>query len=115
MKLSEIESKIIECLKNVQPKDLSINEIAKHIGKNRVVVSKYVAVLSARDVVVLSRTVGRAKMFQLAPDYLEKITPKLKVQFKEDFLQYKKGVIVYLSEEVAREYINSGLACEVAE
>ena len=120
MQLSGIENKIIECLKNAQPKDLSINEIAKLIGINRLTVSKYIAVLFVRGVIILSRKVGKAKMYQLAPEYakiastvFEKEKPKVTVQFLKNFLQYKAGQMASLNGDEARELIKSGFAREI--
>lgn len=115
MKLEVIEREIIDCLKNAQPRDLSINDIARSINRNRLVVSKYVAVLVARGVIIQTRSVGRAKMFQLARDYLDKITPKIRIQFDKDYLQYRRGNVVTLPKETAQEYIKLGYAHEAPE
>ncbi len=121
MQLSEIENKILECFRSVHPKDLSINEIAKLAGINRLTASKYVAVLSARGIIVLSRVVGKAKMFKLPSDYAEKITRPaeskanrmIKVEFLKDYLHYKKGAIILLEENEAQELIKTRFAREI--
>ncbi|MGB9693992.1 MAG: hypothetical protein ACPLYF_04030, partial [Fervidobacterium sp.] len=79
--------------------------------------------LQARGVVVLSRNVGRAKMFQLSPHYTEIITPKMlekekrmvKVEFLKDFplLGYKRGTTALLEESQAREFIRTQYGREV--
>lgn len=121
MQLSEVENRIIECLKSVQPKDLSINEIAKLARISRLTASKYIAVLCARGLIVSSRVVGRAKMFQLSPDYAKKATltseikakRMIKIEFLKNYLHYKKGAIVSLEENEARELIKTQFAREL--
>lgn len=55
--------KIVECLRNAAPKDLSIEEIADltHISRNTV--SKYVLALEAQGKIVLSRRLGNSKLY----------------------------------------------------
>lgn len=100
---------------------MSINEIAKLIGVNRLSVSKYITVLLAREVVVLSRSVGKAKMFELSPDYAKIVTATtpqkekrmVKVEFLKDYLHYRRGVTALLEEDEARELIKTHYAREL--
>jgi DNA-binding IclR family transcriptional regulator len=59
----EAEKRIIECLKKVAPKDLSIEEIAAATGMHRNTASKYVYGLEKAGKIVMSRTVGRARFY----------------------------------------------------
>ena len=57
------EQKILKCLRNEYPKDLSIEEVAKRTGMHRNTVSKYVWGLERGGKIKISRKVGRAKMY----------------------------------------------------
>jgi len=59
------EQKIIECLRNEYPKDLSIEEVAKRTGMHRNTVSKYIWGLEREGKIKISRKVGRAKMYTI--------------------------------------------------
>jgi len=59
------EQKIIECLRNEYPKDLSIEEVAKRTGMHRNTVSKYIWGLEREGKIKISRHVGRAKMYTI--------------------------------------------------
>ena len=121
MELSEVERKIIECFKNNEPRDLSISEVARSVGINRITASKYIEVLCARGILVPTRSVGRARMFKIASEYekakasaeLKEEKPKVKVEFIKSYLQYRVGQIVELEEEDARKFVKSGFAREL--
>jgi len=120
LRLSDIERKIVECFKNAESRDLSINEVAKLAGISRITASKYIEVLCARGILVHTRRIGKAKMFKIAPEYEKaKATaeskeekPTIKVEFLKSFLKYRAGQTVLLEEDEAREYIKSGIARE---
>jgi len=57
------EQKILECLRNEYPKDLSIEEVAKRTQMHRNTVSKYIWGLEREGKIKISRKVGRAKMY----------------------------------------------------
>jgi len=57
------EEKILKCLENEYPRDLSIEEIAEKIGVHRNTVSKYIWGLEKEGKVRISRKIGRAKMY----------------------------------------------------
>jgi len=57
------EQKILECLEDEYPRDLSIEEIAAKTGIHRNTVSKYIWGLEREGKVKISRKVGRAKMY----------------------------------------------------
>jgi len=57
------DQKILECLENEYPRDLSIEEIAEKTGVHRNTVSKYIWGLEREGKVKISRRVGRAKMY----------------------------------------------------
>ena len=59
------EQKILECLRNAYPKDLSIEEVAKRTGIHRNTVSKYIWGLEREGKIKISRKVGRAKMYTI--------------------------------------------------
>jgi len=59
------EQKILECLRNEYPKDLSIEEVAKRTGMHRNTVSKYIWGLEREGKIKISRQVGRAKMYTI--------------------------------------------------
>ena len=121
MQLSDIERRILEFFKSNEPRDLSISEVARSVGINRITATKYIEVLCARGILVPTRSVGRARMFKIAPEYekakasavLEEGKPKVKVEFIKSYLQYRVGQIVELEEEDARKFIKSGFAREV--
>jgi DNA-binding transcriptional regulator YhcF (GntR family) len=111
----------MECFKGADPRDLSINEVAKLAGINRITASKYIEVLCARGILIPARRVGKAKMFKMASEYkrgkasaeLKEGKPKIKVEFiKSYFNLYRVGQIVELEEDEAREFIESGFAQE---
>ena len=56
---------------------------------------------------MLSRTVGKAKLFQIAT---EREKPKVKVRFLKNYLHYRAGQIASVSEDEASELIRSGFA-----
>lgn len=117
--LNEIEDKIVKCLKEARSKDLSVTDIAKKVGVNRLTASKYLAVLQARGIVILSRNVGRAKMFQLSQKHagieigIKGEGRKVRIEFLEKWFHYRPGTKVLLDEEQARELIKSGFAKEI--
>jgi len=121
LQLSDIERRILEFFKSNEPRDLSISEVARSVGINRITATKYIEVLCARGILVPTRSVGRARMFKIAPEYekakasavLEEGKPKVKVEFIKSYLQYRVGQIVELEEEDARKFIKSGFAREV--
>jgi predicted transcriptional regulator len=120
LKLSDIERKIIECFKNAESRDLSIIEVAKVAGISRITASKYIEVLCARGILVHTRRIGKAKMFRITSEYerakvateSKEEKPKIKVEFIQSYFQYRPGQIVELEEDVAREYIETGIARE---
>jgi DNA-binding transcriptional regulator YhcF (GntR family) len=120
LQLSDIERKIVECFKNAESIDFSINEVAKLAGINRITASKYIEVLCARGILVHTRRIGKAKMFKIASEYekakaaaeSKEEQPMIKVEFIKSFLKYRAGQIVLLEEGEAREYIKSGIARE---
>jgi len=57
------DQRILECLENEYPSDLSIEEIAEKTGMHRNTVSKYIWGLEREGKVKISRRVGRAKMY----------------------------------------------------
>jgi DNA-binding IclR family transcriptional regulator len=57
------EEKILKCLENEYPRDLSIEEIAEKSGVHRNTVSKYIWGLEKEGKVRISRKIGRAKMY----------------------------------------------------
>ena len=59
----EPEQRILSCLEEVFPRDLSIEEIAVKTGIHRNTVSKYIWGLEKEGKVKISRQVGRAKMY----------------------------------------------------
>ncbi|MEM2143862.1 MAG: HTH domain-containing protein [Candidatus Jordarchaeaceae archaeon] len=61
-----VEQRILECLRDVYPKDLSIEELADLTHVHRNTVSKYVYSLEKQGFIKVTRKVGRAKMYQLA-------------------------------------------------
>lgn len=63
----EIRRDIIIALAENHPRDLSIGEITKETGRARGTVKKYLRALAERGYVEESRTVGRAKMFEVGP------------------------------------------------
>jgi transcriptional regulator with XRE-family HTH domain len=111
----------MECFKNAGSKDLSINEIAKLAGVSRLTASKYIEVLRARGMIMLTRYIGKAKMFQIAPEYgkatttavLKEEKPMIKVEFLKRYFQYKPGQIILLEEDVARELFRLGYVREL--
>jgi predicted transcriptional regulator len=123
LQLSDVERKILQCFKNVEPNDLSINEVAKLAGINRITATKYIEVLCARGILVHTRRIGRAKMFKIAPEHerakeiteLKEEKPMIKVkkvQFIRPYLQYKPGQTATLEEGWALELIKKGYAQE---
>ena len=59
----EPEQRILKGLEDEQPRDLSIEEIARKTGIHRNTVSKYVYALEKQGKIKVSRQVGRAKMY----------------------------------------------------
>jgi DNA-binding IclR family transcriptional regulator len=59
----EPEQRILRCLKEEYPRDLSIEEIAAKTGIHRNTVSKYIWGLEKEGKVKISRKIGRAKMY----------------------------------------------------
>jgi len=59
----EHEQRILKCLKEEYPRDLSIEEIAIKTGIHRNTVSKYIWGLEKEGRVKISRKIGRAKMY----------------------------------------------------
>jgi DNA-binding IclR family transcriptional regulator len=57
------EQKILNCLRDEYPRDLSIEEIAKKSGIHRNTISKYIWGLEKERKVKISREIGRAKMY----------------------------------------------------
>ncbi len=100
---------------------MSVNDIAKKVGINRLTASKYLAILQARGIVILARSVGRAKMFQLSPSYAESLTNvggkkrRKKVEILKKWLHYEVGMKVFLEEDQALELIRAGYARECTE
>jgi len=47
------------------PKELSIKEIAREVGTDRVTTSKYLAVLEAEQKIEQTRSVGNAKFYRI--------------------------------------------------
>jgi len=58
-----LEQKILKCLENEYPRDLSIEEIAEKTGVHRNTVSKYIWGLEKGGKIRCSRKIGRAKMY----------------------------------------------------
>jgi len=56
-----VEEKILQILRN-EKLGLTINDISKRAGINRVTASKYLAVLEAKNL-IKHRNVGKAKLF----------------------------------------------------
>jgi DNA-binding IclR family transcriptional regulator len=63
MATQQVEEKILNCLREEFPKDLSIEEIATRTHMHRNTVSKYMWGLEKEKKVAQSRTVGRGKMY----------------------------------------------------
>ena len=57
--------KILDCLRKAAPKDLSIEEVAKLTKINRNTVAKYLFALEREGKIVLSRRVGKAKLYSV--------------------------------------------------
>ena len=57
------KQKIFNALKEISPKDSSIQEIADLTKISRETVSKYVGILEAENKIKLAREVGKAKMY----------------------------------------------------
>ena len=55
------EQKILECLRNEYPRDLSIEEVAKRTGLHRNTVPKYIWGLETEGKIKISRQVGEQK------------------------------------------------------
>ncbi|MBC7129892.1 HTH domain-containing protein [Candidatus Bathyarchaeota archaeon] len=68
----EIEEKILKCLSDAYPRDLSIEEIAAKIGVHRNTVSKYAWGLEKAGKIKISRKVGKAKMYTIAKNTAQK-------------------------------------------
>lgn len=62
----DVEQKILKCLQDAYPKDLSIEEIADITHAHRNTVSKYIYGLSKQGTIKITRKVGRAKMYELS-------------------------------------------------
>jgi len=62
---AEVEQKVLACLRKSAPKDMSIEELAEATKLHRNTVSKYVAILEAGRKIIMTRTLGNAKMFKL--------------------------------------------------
>ena len=62
-KNGERPKQIVECLRKVAPKDLSIEEISAETGIHRNTVSKYVYALEQSGEITKTRTVGGAKFY----------------------------------------------------
>ncbi|MDH5266275.1 MAG: HTH domain-containing protein [Candidatus Bathyarchaeota archaeon] len=60
-----VDQKILKCLEDEYPRDLSIEEIATKTGVHRNTVSKYIWGLEREGKVKISRKIGRAKMYVL--------------------------------------------------
>jgi predicted DNA-binding protein YlxM (UPF0122 family) len=63
-----VEQKIIKCLREAYPKDLSIEEIADITHTHRNTVSKYIYSLNKEGKIKVARQIGRAKMYVLSKD-----------------------------------------------
>lgn len=59
------EQRILKCLAEEYPKDLSIEEIAAKTGIHRNTVSKYLWGLEKEGKIKSSRKIGRAKMYMV--------------------------------------------------
>ena len=57
------KQKIFNAIKEISPKDSSIQEIADITKISRETVSKYVGILEAENKIKLAREVGKAKMY----------------------------------------------------
>lgn len=55
--------RVIECLKKAAPQDLTIEEIATGTGIHRNTVSKYVYGLEKEKRIVMTRQIGKAKLY----------------------------------------------------
>jgi DNA-binding IclR family transcriptional regulator len=61
----DAEQKILRCLQEVYPKDLSIEEISDLTKLHRNTTSKYVYSLCKQGTIKVTRQIGRAKMYQV--------------------------------------------------
>jgi response regulator of citrate/malate metabolism len=69
LKMSQTpDQRILNCLEEEYPRDLSIEEIAKKTSVHRNTVSKYLWGLERERKVKISRKIGRAKMYILNKD-----------------------------------------------
>jgi len=59
----DTKQKILNVIKEEYPKDLSIQEIANISKISRETISKYVGILVAEKKIILTREVGKAKMY----------------------------------------------------
>jgi len=58
-----MEKKIIQCLKESK-ESITISEIARRLGINRITASKYLAILEAKGIISF-RPVGKAKLYYI--------------------------------------------------
>lgn len=66
MKNEEItKQKVLDSIRKISPKDVSIQEIADMTKFSRETISKYVGILEAEGKIKLARKIGIAKMYTL--------------------------------------------------
>lgn len=56
---------IIELLQKNYPKDYNVKEMAKELNIHRHTVGNYVKTLVAEGKIIISRTIGKAKMYSI--------------------------------------------------
>ena len=64
-----IETKILGCLRKSAPKDMSIEELAQATGIHRNTVSKYVFALEKQGKLLMTRSLGNAKMYTIGKEH----------------------------------------------
>jgi DNA-binding IclR family transcriptional regulator len=72
--MADLTNFILERLKNVAPKDLSIEEISTLTGAHRNTISKYVYALEKSGEIQMTRQLGNAKLYTLNTNNEEKRT-----------------------------------------
>jgi DNA-binding IclR family transcriptional regulator len=70
--MTDLTNFILERLKTVAPKDLSIDEISTLTGAHRNTVSKYVYALEKSGEIQMTRHLGNAKLYTLNTNTEEK-------------------------------------------
>jgi predicted transcriptional regulator len=59
------KQKVLDSIRKISPKDVSIQEIAEMTKFSRETISKYVGILEAEGKIKLARKIGKAKMYIL--------------------------------------------------